>query len=398
MSRGSVPLGRCDHGWRETLATLFRALSAPRDRLAFDPGDGVPREAIALRSARSAVVLALRSACPGGGEAILPSFTCRALLDAVCAAGLAPRFVDIRPDLSLDPEGLEAAAAPGVRAVILPHAFGAPGPSGAVEAFCRGRGLLMVDDAASSALVPGEGGPVGTRGDFGVISLAQQKSLVAGQGGLLLCNSDRARAALGSPRLPRPPRFASARAALLWCWQDLHPARFPRLLHRVVRLHDRLFGRIPDPPLEPQAMPGVYAAVLRIQRRRGAELLQRRRETARSLAARLAPVPGCEVPQGRDPGPVVRLFVRFPGIRWGDDGRGHFTSHPLAEHLRARGIEAARPYAPLHWAAEARDGVVAPLPVTERIVPELVALPLQGRLGPLDLDRIAEAVASFPRG
>ena len=230
-----IPLLRCDHGWRESVALATRLLAASVDRLELHDGT----VAIAFNRGRWAITVLLARACADQPFVIVPSFLCTAVAEAVLAAGKRPRFVEMGTDLNLDPAAVAAALDDDVAAIVVPHVYGAAADIETIARMGAERGVLVIDDAASAMGIEHGERLLGTFGDAGVFSAAQQKSLVAGQGGLLVCNSDRARAAMEGYAAPRCGRLRAAREALRWQWSDRWHHRAPTLRYWV----ERVFGR-----------------------------------------------------------------------------------------------------------------------------------------------------------
>lgn len=353
------------------------------------------RRGLLLGSGRAGIALALERAAGEAPDVIMPSFLCRAVVQAALWAGKRPRFVDVREDLNLDVRQVEDRLDGDVAAVIVPHMFGKPAGIEAVEAACSPGGVVVIDDAAAAMGIQSEGRYLGTCGDAGVFSFAQQKSLVAGQGGLLLANSRRMRQALKGVTLSEPSRWRTAAEAVWWMWEYPYHHKLPVLRYCLLRLKRALGGQPIRRGVRLEKLPGVYAAVMEAQVRRMDEILARRRRNCRELYDRLRNVEGLSVPQYYEGCMLTRFFVRTPGHRWEYDERGVRRRHPLAEHLARLGIETARPYVPLHRQDDLAPYADRPLPRTEQIVPELVALPVQGRMTGRDYDGIAAGVRGF---
>ena len=67
----------------------------------------------------------------------------------------------------------------------------------------------------------------------------------------------------------------------------------------------------------------------------------------------------------------------------------------LIEHLAARGVDCGIHFVPVHkhtWFADARR---SPLPVTERVVDEVVTLPLHSLMPERSIERVIDGVVSF---
>ena len=391
-----VPLRYCDHGFGELAAAvghlLARGVADLRPRNGGWPADAV---AVSLRSARAGIAAVLRHCAGEAPRVVVPGFCCRAVAEAVLAAGKHPRFVDIGEDLNLDASEVTSALDADVSAVVVPHMFGRPADIEAVEAACGQRGVLVIDDAAAAMGIRRGGRLLGTFGDAGVFSFAQQKSLTAGQGGLLLANSARVKQAMGRLSLAEPGRAGPACEALWWLWQYRCPHVLPGLRYYLARAKRAVLGEHNGRALQLEWMPGVYAAVARRQMERMEEILERRRRNCRAIAERLAGTAGLSMPQYSPGCPLTRLFVRTPGLRW-DFGQGAVCRvHPLARHLAGLGIETARPYVPLHFQKDFAPFADRRLPRTEAIVPELVALPVQGEMSARQFDAIERGVRGF---
>jgi len=389
---GRIELARCDHTWQETLALWTHLLAGPVRRIPIFDG----LDALAFNQGRWALTELLKRACGDRDEVVMPSFLCPAVPEAVLRAGKRPRFVDIGPDLNMD----IAATDIGDRtaAVIVPHMYGAPAAISELEARCRERGALLIDDAASATGIRCGNRRLGSFGDAGLYSFDQQKSLTAGKGGLLLCNSDRARDAMAGLEVPSPSRITGAREALWWQWADRRHHRMPLLRYYASRMREKLGMRRAYTGGTLAAMPGVHAAVLRVQLRRMDEILQRRAHNCRGLHERLRDIGGLEIPQYSEGCMLTRFMVRTPGHRWQEQNGTEYRDHPLARHLSERGIGHARPYFPLHQHRDFQEHARGALPRTEETIPELVALPIQGKLTEAQLDRVAEFVRLFAAG
>ena len=108
---------------------------------------------------------------------------------AIRAAGAAVRAYPIRRDLQPDLDVLERVArASNARALLAIHFLGWPQPIEALRAFCRERGMVLVEDCALSLLSETGGGPLGTFGDYAVFCL--YKTVPVPNGGLLVQNGN----------------------------------------------------------------------------------------------------------------------------------------------------------------------------------------------------------------
>jgi dTDP-4-amino-4,6-dideoxygalactose transaminase len=125
-----------------------------------------------------------------GDEVILPSFTFVSSANAFVSRGATPVFVDIETEtLNLDLELVEKAITPKTRAIIAVHYAGHSCDLNRLKSICEKHNLFLVEDAAMAFGNTYDGKPLGTIGDFGVISFDITKQISAVQGGLLLVNN-----------------------------------------------------------------------------------------------------------------------------------------------------------------------------------------------------------------
>jgi len=138
-------------------------------------------------SGRAGLDLALRTL--GIRRAIVPAFNCWAVMQALAESGVEPVFVDVGDDLNADRAqtlAAIAAAGPGT-ALVLTHQFGVPVRGSAeLVAAARERGLAVIEDGAAALGAASDLGPVGSAGDLAVLSFQFTKTVIAGEGGLML--------------------------------------------------------------------------------------------------------------------------------------------------------------------------------------------------------------------
>ena len=76
------------------------------------------------------------------------------------------------------------------KAVMVTHLFGNPCEMDEILELCRGRGIPVIEDCAQAYGATYRGRPVGTLGDIGCFSLQQGKHITAGEGGLVVSQSE----------------------------------------------------------------------------------------------------------------------------------------------------------------------------------------------------------------
>ena len=150
--------------------------------------------AIGCNSGTDALWLALRGLGIGPGDAVLcPAYSFFATAATIVRVGAQPVFADIHPaTFNLDPEDAirRAAGIKNLRAVISVDLFGRICELGPLEAYCRDRGIHIIQDAAQSiGALDARGKEVGSRSDVACFSFYPTKNLGAlGDAGGLITN------------------------------------------------------------------------------------------------------------------------------------------------------------------------------------------------------------------
>ncbi|WP_291764665.1 DegT/DnrJ/EryC1/StrS family aminotransferase [Caldivirga sp. UBA161] len=126
-----------------------------------------------------------------GDEVIVPAYTFIATASAVTEVGAIPVFADVDPSTgNIDPKDAEAKITDRTRAIIAVHFGGYPADMDALTSIARRHGLYLIEDAAHAHGSEWRGRKVGAIGDMGSFSFQESKSLTAGEGGMVLTNSD----------------------------------------------------------------------------------------------------------------------------------------------------------------------------------------------------------------
>lgn len=236
-----VPLPTPRHYTRVELRALRRVLRS--QETSFYDGGMVRRfeerfanafgakHAIAVSSGTAALHCALAAAGIGpGDEVIVPVFTYVATAFAPMYLGAIPRFVDVDPRaLGIDAERIERAITRRTRAIVPVHLCGVPCAMDPVLRIARAHGLAVIEDAAQAHGASYRGRSVGTLGDLGCFSFGPKKSLVTGEGGMILTDDERlARRARLAMSLAE--RASSGRPAIeLDDWEPESEVRYERI-------------------------------------------------------------------------------------------------------------------------------------------------------------------------
>lgn len=125
-----------------------------------------------------------------GDEIIMPSFTYVSTANAFVSLGATPVFIDINPDtLNLNETLIEQAITSKTKAVVAMHYAGLSNNINAIKSICEKHHLYLIEDAAMAYGSEESLKPLGTFGDFGVVSFDITKHISAVQGGLLIINN-----------------------------------------------------------------------------------------------------------------------------------------------------------------------------------------------------------------
>jgi dTDP-3-amino-3,4,6-trideoxy-alpha-D-glucose transaminase len=147
--------------------------------------------AIGVASGTDAIELALRAAAIGpGDEVITVSHTAVPTVCAIELTGAQPILVDIDPvTYTIDPDAVRAAITSRTRAIVPVHLYGHPVEMDTLSALAEQHNLLVVEDCAQAHGARYQGRLVGTWGHMGAFSFYPTKNLGAyGDGGAIITN------------------------------------------------------------------------------------------------------------------------------------------------------------------------------------------------------------------
>jgi len=103
----------------------------------------------------------------------------------VLAGGL-PVFAEIDESFNLDPDDLERHITPQTKVIMAVHLQGNPAAMDRILAIARKHGVKVLEDCSQSVGASFQGRPLGSLGDIGIYSLQQNKTITAGEGGVLV--------------------------------------------------------------------------------------------------------------------------------------------------------------------------------------------------------------------
>jgi dTDP-4-amino-4,6-dideoxygalactose transaminase len=297
-----------------------------------------------------------------GDEVITPSFTFVATVEVVALLGLHPVFAEVLPGTyNIDPDDVRRKITPRTKAIVPVHLFGQTADMAAIMDIAREHGLHVIEDncqaVGSDYTFPdGTVKKAGTIGTVGTTSFFPSKNLGCyGDGGAIFTNDD----ALAK-RLRQVCNHGSE----------------VRYYHDVVGVNSRLDS--------------MQAAILRIKLRHMERYVQARQQAAAFYDQAFAGMAHVHTPQRS--ADSTHVFHQYT-LRITE---GHRDA--LKAHLERNGVPAMVYYpVPLHLqkAYEGYGIKRGDLPVTERLMDEVLSLPMSTELDHEQLTHITATVKSY---
>lgn len=312
--------------------------------------------AIGVGSGTDALSLGLRALGVGSGdEVITVSHTALATVSAIIATGAIPVLIDVdAASYNIDVDLIEDAIGPRTKAIVVVHLYGRPTDLDSVLAIAKRHHLRLVEDCAQATGARYHGRRVGSIGDLGCFSFYPTKNLGAiGDGGMVTTSDDSL-----ALRLKRLRQYG---------WDEFRKTD-------DVGINSRL-----DP---------LQAAILRAKLPCLDADNARRNEIARRYGDGLAGLPLSLPARSSSGDHVFHLYVVACSHR-----------DALSEHLSKRGIGSAVHYPlPAHrhegYATRVRVSG-ADLHVTDRVVSQVLSLPIFPELADADVDQVIAAIHDF---
>lgn len=147
---------------------------------------------IGVGTGTDAITLALKAYDIGpGDEVITVAHTALATIAAILQTGATPVLVDIEDDYyTLDPAKLKSALSKKTKAIIPVHLYGQPCDMDKIMAFAKTHKLIVIEDCAQAHGAMYKGKKVGSIGHAGCFSFYPTKNLGAiGDGGAAITNN-----------------------------------------------------------------------------------------------------------------------------------------------------------------------------------------------------------------
>jgi dTDP-4-amino-4,6-dideoxygalactose transaminase len=310
--------------------------------------------AVLTASGTAALWIILKSlGVKDGDEVLVPAHTAFPTIEAILFAEATPLFVDVDDSYTLDPADAAVKITPRTVGIIPVHLYGHPANPTALQELCSRYGLWMLEDCCQAHGAAWRGKRVGAFGRAGAFSFYPSKNLtVMGDGGILVTDDGE----------------VAARARRL---RD--HGRLNKDVHAEVGFNLR-FNEI-------------QAAVGRVLLSRLDAMNARRRALALRYRERLAGLPVALPPEAPEAYHVYHLYVIRTERR-----------DALAAFLKERGIQTGIHYpVPCHRQPAVEHLGAPTLPKTERIVQEILTLPLSAGHTEEEIDQVAASIREFFR-
>jgi dTDP-4-amino-4,6-dideoxygalactose transaminase len=285
-------------------------------------------------------------------EILVPSHTAFPSIEPMIHFGAKPVFIDIDETYCMDVDLLEASITPRTVGILPIHLYGHPADLDRVFEVARKHNLWVIEDCAQAHGAKYKEKRVGSMGVAGAFSFFPSKNLtVMGDGGCVTTND-------------------SALA------DDL----------RMLRNHGRKSKYIHDVVGYNCRFNEIQAAIGRVELRNVDKLNEHRRAVAKRYNQRLSGV--VETPPERGWAyAVYHMYVIRPERR--DD---------LAKYLQSKGIGTGVHYPVANHQQPAITKLypgLPKLPQTERVVKEILSLPIYGELALDDVDYVCDSITEF---
>lgn len=321
---------------------------------------------VAVNTCTSALHLALLSAGVGpGDEVITPALNNIGDFQAIGMCGARPVFVDIcEDDLGVNPELIEKAIGPKVKAIIALHYMGVPCKIEDVFRVAEKYNLRVIEDAAHGVGTRLDGKPIGSYGDLTVFSFDAIKTLTCIDGGAVIV-----------------PKASDA--------DKLYPARLLGMTQSNERLYSN--NRAYQFDVYDQGyryhLANLHASVGLSQLEKLPEFIANRQKYCRMYNDLLRDITGIIVPQTHfDDVSAFHYVIRVK------DGK----RQALADYLKRFDVDTGIHWLPgnrFTWLKDCRGA--QNLPVTDKIGDEILTLPLWSYMPEEIIVKVADLIKKF---
>lgn len=323
------------------------------------------RRVVVTNTGTSALHIALIAAGIGpGDEVITPSFNYVADHQAIRMAGADVVMCDIRDDnLGIDGQSVEALITERTKALMPLHFAGIPCDQTEVYRLAERFNLRVIEDATHALGTTINNSKIGSYGDIACFSFDPVKIITSIDGGCVVVADEAAEKRLHHLRLLGVDKDTSIRYRNNRAWDY-------DVVSQGFRYH----------------LTNIMASVGISQINRIDEFIRSRREVCVKYSAAFADIGGVRIPS-TDFSTVSPFIYTLRVLNGKRDA--------LIHHLQQRNIDVGIHFVPVHehtYFAKARRG---PMKNTERVVKEIVTLPLHSNMRPDFVERVIDGITTF---
>jgi len=345
------------------------------------------QESIWMNAGRTSLYAILRGLeLPGGAEVGVPLFCCSVVFDAVCQAGLKPRFIDSNiGDYNLSVEDLHRNRA-NLAAVVAVHMFGNPADMDAINAAANG--IPVIEDCAQSLLSTYKRRQTGLLSTVSFFSFRCGKYISAGEGSAVICKDPElhrriARIAASFDRRSAAGMFADALSTFVKA--TLYNRPWYGLVGYPVGM--RLDSRLNLTAKDGFEAGQIAATQLALIDERIARLQEKVELQSQHAYMLLEAVKPGEFDLPAESPDRSRNWFQFP-LRFQTAEQRDL----MADHLLARGIDTAKYLDGIADEARAHYGYRGDCPNAERLSRTTLLVPIHYTLHRRDIEHIASAI------
>lgn len=320
---------------------------------------------VATNTGTSALHMALRVAGVGpGDEVITPSFNYVADHQAIRMTGAEVVMCDIRDDnLGIDCEKAAELVNEKTRAIIPLHFAGLPCDMAGVNQLAQKHGLRVIEDAMHAFGSSIDDRKIGNGGDICCFSFDPVKIITSIDGGCIVVNTEEELNSLQRYRLLGVDRDTTERYKNRRAWEY-------DVVSEGYRNH----------------MTNIMASIGVSQIKRVDEFIASRQSVCRAYNDAFSDVAGVGVPQTDFA--CVSPFIY--SLRVPSDRR-----EALIAHLQDRLIDTGIHFIPVHEHSYFSDAPRGDMSITEKVVREVLTLPLHSNMQADHVERVIDGVTEF---
>jgi dTDP-4-amino-4,6-dideoxygalactose transaminase len=325
------------------------------------------RYVVATNTGTSAAHLALRAAGVGpGDEVITPSFNYVADHQSIRMCGADAVMCDIREhDLGIDIASAESMIGPRTKAIVPLHFSGIPCALDDVYALAKKHNLRVVEDACHAFGSTIGDKKIGSFGDVQFFSFDPVKIITSIDGGCIVTPHKSEFELMRNMRLLGVDKDTTLRYQNARAWEY-------DVVSEGYRYH----------------LTNIFASIGNAQIKRADEFIRSRQAICTRYSDAFAAIDGlCVLRRDyRDVSPFI-YSLRVLGDR----------REALIAHLKALDVEVGIHFVPVHKHTYFAKARCSPMPVTDRVVDEVLTLPLHSLMLEEDIERVIAGVTSFFR-